>query len=199
MRKTQNKKIKSTAESWPIVKLGEVCKTGRGRVISKKEIEANHGTYPVYSSQTKNNGILGRINSYDFEGELVTWTTDGANAGTVFYRDGKFNCTNVCGTIKPRPDWRLKIDLRFIALALGRVAKKYVITASGNPKIMNNVVERIPIPLPPLKIQKQIVAKVEACFKAIDKVEADIVRVDELLEKSHKSFMQQSLSGQLPL
>ena len=42
--------------------------------------------FPVYSSQTTNQGIFGFLNTYDFDGEYVTWTTDGANAGTVFYR-----------------------------------------------------------------------------------------------------------------
>lgn len=32
---------------------------------------------------------MGYLDTYDFEGEYITWTTDGANAGTVFYRNGK--------------------------------------------------------------------------------------------------------------
>ena len=55
---------------------------------------------------------MGYLNTYDFEGEYVTWTTDGANAGTVFYRKGKFNCTNVCGTIQPK-NWDL-IELKYL-------------------------------------------------------------------------------------
>lgn len=56
--------------------------------------------YPVYSSQTTNEGIMGYLDDFMFEGEYISWTTDGANAGTVFYRNGKFNCINVCGLIK---------------------------------------------------------------------------------------------------
>ena len=84
---------------------------GRGRVISKEEIEENIGEYPVYSSQTKSNGILGYIDTFDFEGSYITWTTDGANCGTVSYRSGKFSTTNVCGllskkNIETRRVWR---------------------------------------------------------------------------------------------
>ena len=68
----------------------------RGRVISKMELQKNIGEYPVYSSQTLNNGVFGKINTYDFEGQYVQWTTDGANAGSIFYRNGKFSVTNVC-------------------------------------------------------------------------------------------------------
>ena len=68
--------------------------------------------------QVAYDGVMGYLATFDFEGNYITWTTDGANAGTVFARSGKFNCTNVCGTIKVRNG-----DHRFIASALGRVSK----------------------------------------------------------------------------
>src|SRR5690606_28552074 len=87
-------------EDWEVKKIREIAKVGRGRVISHKEINGSQmKKYPVYSSQTTNNGVMGYIDTYDFEGEYVTWTTDGEKAGTVFHRVGRFNCTNVCGTI----------------------------------------------------------------------------------------------------
>ena len=86
---------------------------GRGRVISNEEIVANPGQYPVYSSQTENEGIMGYIDTYDFDGDYITWTTDGAKAGTVFYRTGQFNCTNVCGTLLPKNQG---LDLSFFAM-----------------------------------------------------------------------------------
>ncbi|WP_262363239.1 restriction endonuclease subunit S, partial [Mycoplasmopsis glycophila] len=72
------------------VPLDFIANIKRGRVISKEEIQRNLGLFPVYSSQTENNGELGKISTYDFDGEFITWTTDGAKAGTVFHRKGKF-------------------------------------------------------------------------------------------------------------
>ena len=46
--------------------LGEVANLSRGRVMSKEYLIDNAGEYPVYSSQTVNNGEIGKINSYDF-------------------------------------------------------------------------------------------------------------------------------------
>ena len=129
---------------WPMVRIEELCETGRGRVISGQDLNNNPGPYPVYSSQTSDRGIFGYIGTYDFDGEYVTWTTDGANAGTVFHRTGKFNCTNVCGTLKRREDTTSLIDMRFLAQVLGRVAKSYVIQV-GNPKLMNKEVAKIPV------------------------------------------------------
>ena len=49
----------------------ELCEITRGKVISKDFIRYNIGEYPVYSSQTENNGELGKINTYDFNGEYL--------------------------------------------------------------------------------------------------------------------------------
>jgi type I restriction enzyme S subunit len=68
--------------------LGEIAVLRRGRVMSKNYLADNAGEYPVYSSQTAKNGMIGKIETFDFDGEFISWTTDGANAGTVFHRTG---------------------------------------------------------------------------------------------------------------
>ena len=143
----------SESVSW--VKLGNVCSISRGKVISKEYIRDNPGEYPVYSSQTNNNGELGRINTFDYQGEYLTWTTDGANAGSVFYRNGKFNITNVCGLLRVNDNIVLA---RFLYYILVVKAPQYVSEGMGNPKLMSNVMAQIPIPLPPLSEQRRIVS-----------------------------------------
>ena len=102
-------------------KVEEIANISRGRVISKDYIHANQGVFPVYSSQTENNGQLGCISTYDLDGEYLTWTTDGANAGSVFYRNGKFSITNVCGLIKVSTN---TINVRFLFYTLSITAPK---------------------------------------------------------------------------
>ena len=94
---TGKKRLPGFSGEWNEYKITDIAIVGRGRVISHREINNSiEKLYPVYSSQTSNEGIMGYIDSYDFEGDYITWTTDGVNAGKVFYRSGKFNCTNVC-------------------------------------------------------------------------------------------------------
>ncbi|WP_220200928.1 restriction endonuclease subunit S [Mesomycoplasma hyorhinis] len=64
-----------------------------GGFVSKYEIQNNPGKYPVYSSQTTNNGTMGYISSYKYDLECLTWTTRGY-AGVVFYRNEKFSVSN---------------------------------------------------------------------------------------------------------
>ena len=132
-----------------------VAVLSRGRVMSKEYLAENAGIYPVYSSQTAENGEIGRIQTFDHDGESITWTTDGANAGTVFHRTGKFSITNVCGLIKIIN--ANELNYKFLFYWLSIEAKKHVYSGMGNPKLMSNQMAKIQIPVPPLSIQKEIV------------------------------------------
>ena len=145
--------------------IGNLCFDGRGRVINQEYINTNSGEYPVYSSQTSNDGIFGYIDTYDFDGEYVTWTTDGAKAGTVFYRNGKFSCTNVCGTLKSKVN---TINMRYIAYVLNLIAYKFV-NHVGNDKLMNDSMKKIAVPVPDINLQDEFASYVEE----IDKLKFD--------------------------
>lgn len=147
-----SKKLLSN-DNWKIYKIQDIAEIGRGRVISSVEIEKQkHPLYPVYSSQTSNDGIMGYLDEYMFDGEYITWTTDGANAGTVFYRNGKFNCTNVCGTLKIKSNF----DCHFVSLVLQQATQSYVSSNLANPKLMNNTMATIKIRIPNRETQEQL-------------------------------------------
>ena len=138
----------------PKTSIADICNISRGRVMSKDYIKENLGQYPVYSSQTENDGRLGLINSFDYDGEYLTWTTDGANAGTVFYRTGKFSITNVCGLLKVTNE---QVLTKYLYYTLSVEAPSYVSSGMGNPKLMSNVMGRIKVAIPPLPVQSEIV------------------------------------------
>lgn len=139
-------------EHWDVKRVKEIFSIGRGRVIAQTEL-IEDGIYPVYSSQTKDDGCLGHINTFDFEGEYITWTTDGVNAGTVFLRQGKFNCTNICGTLQLKSRKHL---LRYLHYFLQVVTRHNKRIDTNGAKIMNNEMAFIKIALPPYKEQIKI-------------------------------------------
>ena len=164
---------------WEVVKIEQIGMVGRGRVISHKEISKSFNPqYPVYSSQTSNDGVMGYLDNFEFEGEYITWTTDGANAGTVFFRSGRFNCTNVCGTIKLKKDYHL-----FVAKMLSRFTFNHVSRHLGNPKLMNDVMKRIQIPLPPTLAEQHAIAE------ALSDADALIEALAQLIAK-HRALKQ---------
>ena len=164
--------------------LSEIAELGRGRVINSAEIsKQKNPIYPVYSSQTSNNGIMGYLDNYDYEGEYITWTTDGANAGTVYYRNGKFNCTNVCGILKIKNGY----DAYYISNILNCYTKKYVSTNSANPKLMNNVMANIKINLPSIEQQKhssKILQSIEYRVEIEEDIKLNLVKQKAFLLKN---------------
>ena len=164
--------------------LSEIAELGRGRVINSAEIsKQKNPIYPVYSSQTSNNGIMGYLDNYDYEGEYITWTTDGANAGTVYYRNGKFNCTNVCGILKIKNGY----DAYYISNILNCYTKKYVSTNLANPKLMNNVMANIKINLPSAEQQKhssKILQSIEYRVEIEEDIKLNLVKQKAFLLKN---------------
>lgn len=174
--------IKQNCENVEFRALGEVCEIKRGRVISKDYLSKHQGSYPVYSSQTANDGIFGLIDTYDFDGDYVTWTTDGQYAGTVFYRTGKFNITNVCGLLKNKID---DLNLKFLYYFLALNAVKHVNKGMGNYKLMSNVIANIKIPLPPMVVQERIVEVLDS----FTSLERSLEREKLAREKQYKYYL----------
>ena len=169
----------------PLIKVASLT---RGRVISKEYLADNLGDYPVYSSQTVNNGEIGKINSFDFDGEFVSWTTDGANAGTVFYRSGKFSITNVCGLIKIQNN--LELNYKFLFYWLSIEAKNHVYSGMGNPKLMSHQMEKILIPIPPLSVQTEIVRILDALTALTSELTSELT----LRQKQYEYYREKLLS-----
>ncbi|WP_294182638.1 restriction endonuclease subunit S [uncultured Clostridium sp.] len=132
-------------DPWKQRKVKDIFKVTRGYVLAATETtdkKTDETPYPVYSSQTKDNGLLGYYKNFLYE-NAITWTTDGANAGTVNYRAGKFYCTNVCGVLLSDDGYANKM----VSEVLNNISWKYV-SKVGNPKLMNNVMSEIVILLP---------------------------------------------------
>ncbi len=149
-------------DAWEQRKVSEMFMVTRGYVLPATDTSeelSDEMPYPVYSSQTKDNGLMGYYSDYLYE-DAITWTTDGANAGTVNFRDGKFYCTNVCGVLLSD-----KVEAsKAVAEALNNVAKRYV-SYVGNPKLMNNVMADIQITIPTSREER---ARISSYFSNLD-------------------------------
>lgn len=190
MKETRVRHINKIPNNWNLIKIKYLFNIGRGRVISELELNPE-GLYPVYSSQTKDDGCMGYINTFDYSIPQLTWTTDGVYAGTVFYREGKYNCTNICGTLAPKSS---DFDLRFLKYALEFIAIYHKRPDTNGAKIMNNEMANIEVPLPHLVEQKSIVKFLNTkCFN-IDCIINDLEKQIEILEKYKKSVITEAVT-----
>jgi len=173
---------------WREVKVGDIFTVTRGNVLARKFISNERNSdykYPVYSSQTKNNGLLGYYKEYLYN-DAITWTTDGANAGDTNFRPGKFYCTNVCGVLISDEGYANVC----VAEILNSVTKRYV-SYVGNPKLMNNVMKDIKIYLPSISEQHRIAKILSTADQEIDLLKQEV----EQLKEQKKGLMQLLLTG----
>ena len=174
---------------WQLVSVKRLFSIGRGRVIAQIELEETG--YPVYSSQTKDNGCLGYIDTYDYDYPQLTWTTDGANAGSIFLRTGYYNCTNVCGTLNPTD---VLVDLRYQKYALEHIAYNERRIDTNGYKIMNNEMAIIKTLLPPLNVQHQIADYLDTKCAQIDTIIAREQSVIEKLQEYNRAIISEAVT-----
>lgn len=174
-----------------VITVGELCDINRGRIMSKGYLEKHRGAYPVYSSQTANNGRFGFINSYDYDGEYITWTTDGANAGSVFYHDEKFSITNVCGLLRIKDS---RVRAKYLKYVLDVTAKQYVNTGMGNPKLMSNVMKQIKVGIPSLAEQDMIISILDRFDKLTNDLSSGLPAEIEARRKQYEYYRDRLLS-----
>ena len=190
---TGKTRLPGFTDEWVEKKVKDVFRVTRGYVLAtNKVVERPDGyyKYPVFSSQTQNNGVMGYYSDYLFE-DAITWTTDGANAGEVNYRQGKFYCTNVCGVLISEEGYANEC----VASIINMVAKSHV-SYIGNPKLMNNVMADIEICIPPSIKEQQAIATI---LSDMDKEITDLEAQRDKYRLLKSGMMQKLLTGQIRL
>jgi len=147
------------------------------------------GPYPVYSASSKK--ALTYIDTYDYEGKYITWSTNGF-AGTILVLDGKFSINGDRGVLIPKDD-RTDIDLDYMKFTLEPLFRDLAKGRKGDngedeftklyPSMLNDIM--VPIPVDEhgcidLYAQKEIAAK----YLAIEQSKYEIVsKLDILIQQ----------------
>jgi len=170
------------SEAWTETTLDElvlsgVVALGRGNVISKKDMEADPGPYPVYSSAQNNDGRIGSYNKFMFDEELITWSVDGG--GYVFYRPHhKFSVTNIGGYLRILDS--TKFLYPFLAAVLQKLHGQHVFDwqNKAHPSVIRKLYNNIP--LASIKEQRRIVGVISSIDLAIHSTERAVADAKNL-------------------
>lgn len=117
---------------------------------TKKYGQLHQGEYPVYSAS--NNVELTTIDTYDFDGEYLSWSTNGF-AGVVSILSGKFSINGDRGILLPK-DSRNDLDYRYLRFVLEPVFRELAKGRKGDKgadeftKLYPSMIEDIMIPMP---------------------------------------------------
>ncbi|MDO9319570.1 MAG: N-6 DNA methylase [Gammaproteobacteria bacterium] len=164
---------------FPLVKIEEVCSTSSGGTpLSGKTEYYEGGTIPWLRSGEVAQGEVFRSELFITEEGLknssakiftpntVLVAMYGATAGEVGILRFKA-ATNqaVCGIT---PDERLRPDFLYLILKCNKPALIRLAGGGAQPNISQKIIREFKIPLPPLEMQKEIVAEIEGYQKVIN-------------------------------
>ena len=130
--------------------LGEVAEIKRGQRVTKQEL-SNDKQYPVYSGGVK---PMGYYDAYNQEANTITIVKYGT-AGYVNFITERFWANDVCYCIKPHTileNKYLSYVLKNMQVYINSLATDAIPAHLPAPSLSS-----IPIPLPPLSVQQEIV------------------------------------------
>lgn len=91
-------------QDWGLTRLKQHYQFEKGKdaaLYTNEYIGFNEGDYPVYSGQTENNGIMGKVNNYDYDEPICVFTTTvGAKVMSPKILSGKFCLSQNCLIMK---------------------------------------------------------------------------------------------------
>ncbi len=157
-------------KGWEYKKLGEVCDIldKLRKPITQKNRET--GNVPYYGAT----GCLDYVKDFIFDEKLVLLGEDGAKWGagesSSYIIDGKSWVNNHAHVLRPQ---RETIKDEYLVYCLNYNNLTSFITGVTVPKLNQERMRSIPIPVPPLSEQQRIVAKLDAAFAQIDKMKAN--------------------------
>jgi type I restriction enzyme, S subunit len=146
---------------WPIVpfaKLGENQDSFRVPVKASDR-GSKKGEFPYYGAS----GIIDRVDEFIFDGERLLIGEDGANlvartTPVAFIARGKYWVNNHAHVIADNG----RADLRFLESFVERTDLKPFLSGTAQPKLNRGNLDRIPVPLPPLVLQREFAQRLAA-------------------------------------
>jgi len=149
-------------------------------------IQKHKGIYPLYSSQTTDNGIIGHIDSYDYKKKCITWTTDGIHAGTVFLRNEQFSMTTHCGALIPNDNLE-HISLEYIFNYLKNNLKVYAI-GEQNKRITVDIIKKVIVKIPvcvngsfDINKQKKMAEKYQKIENIKQEISSELLKIEKTM------------------
>ncbi len=150
------------------------------------------GEYPYYGACE----IIDYVKEYLFEGDYLLIGEDGANLLSkskplAFIATGKFWVNNHAHVVQPKNG----LLLNFLAYQFNSLHINEFVTGTAQPKLNQNNLNKIPVGIPPLPIQRAIVSKIEALFSDLDNGIANFKKAREQLKIYRQAVLKKAFEG----
>ncbi len=186
--------FENKGEGWEEKTLNEISENLDSKRIPITKNVRNEGSIPYYGAS----GIVDYVADYLFDEDLLCVSEDGANllARTypiAFSISGKAWVNNHAHVLR----FKNMVSQKFVELYLNSIKLNDFVSGMAQPKLNQTMLNKIPIPHPPLKEQQTIVQKLDALSAETKKLEAIYNQKINDLEELKKSVLEKAFAGQL--
>ena len=175
---------------WVETTLGECIKLKSGDGLTAKNM-VKEGDFNVYGG----NGVNGRHNKFNFDGEQVIVGRVGAHCGNVHYTNEKIWLTDNAFRVT---DCIHDFDFQFLTQVLRVANLRESARQAAQPVISNTSVKDVEISFPKdIPTQQAIVEKLDALSEETKRLEAIYERKKAALSELKQSLLQKAFAGDL--
>ena len=178
------KPVKFVFENFDSVRV-PISSEERGKMTDRK--------YDYYGAS----GIIDKVENYLFEGEYILIGEDGANLLTrstelAFKATGKFWVNNHAHILKP-----LDGNIDFFTNLLERIDYTTYISGSAQPKLTQDRLGNVKVPVPPVSEQTQIIYFLDQKISTIVKSIFQISKEINLIKEYKTSLINEAVTGKI--
>ena len=184
-------------DSWEWTTIGELLinrDSERIPISSAVREKQTNKIYPYYGAA----GIIDKVDEYLFSERLLLIGEDGANLlskskDNAFFAEGQYWVNNHAHVL----DCSNKLILDFVAFVINASTLDEYITGSAQPKLSQDNLNRIYIPLPPLEEQRRIIEAKQKWFNLIDELNTNKTELQEAIKAAKSKILSLAISGKL--
>ena len=164
------------------------------RPVTKSDRKRLLGQYDYYGAT----GAIDRVDDYIFDGEYLMIGEDGGNffvsRDNSFIARGRFWANNHVHVVQP-----IICDIVYLKRCLDAydLPKMGLVYGIGAPKLNQENMNSIPIPVPPLAEQQRIVARIEQAFSVLDTIDTLQAQYADNLTVLKSKLIDASIQGKL--
>lgn len=194
-------------ESWAGTRLEVAGSWGSGGTPLKSKKEFYGGIINWLKTGDLNNGHIKevpdritKLGLEDIGGRLyppqtVIMAMYGATIGKLGILDIEVAVNQACACCITNKE----IYYKYLFYWLMTYRKEYVALGQGGaqPNISRSLIYEQPFAIPPRQEQERLVQKIESCFKNIEAIEANLNKIETLVEKYRESLLAKAFRGEL--
>ena len=143
-------------------------------------------------------GVIDKVEGYLFSERLLLIGEDGANLlsrakDNAFFADGKYWVNNHAHVL----DCSEKEVLTYVALVINSMALDPYVTGSAQPKLSQDNLNKILIPLPPLAEQRRIIYAINNYSVYLSNIENDKKSIENIIDLLKQLILNLAITGKL--